>query len=51
MLAEAAIGICVVSEEGLAVCALQSADLVVPDIHAALELLEKPMRLAATLRR
>jgi len=51
MLAEAAIGICVVSEEGLAVSTLQSADVVVPDVHCALNLLEKPMRLAATLRR
>ncbi len=50
MLAEAALGICVFSREGAATAALQSADLVVPDILSALELLEKPLRLIATLR-
>jgi soluble P-type ATPase len=30
---------------------LLTADLVVPDIHAALELLEHPMRLVSSLRR
>jgi P-type E1-E2 ATPase len=51
MLKEAAIGICIASPEGLAVDALLASDLVVPDIHAALALLEKPMRLVASLRR
>ncbi|MEN4011964.1 MAG: ATPase P [Chloroflexota bacterium] len=50
MLAEAALGICIVSREGTATSALLSADLVVPDIISALELLEKPLRLIATLR-
>jgi P-type E1-E2 ATPase len=51
MLKEAAIGICVGSAEGLAVEALLAADLVVPDILAALALWEHPMRLVASLRR
>jgi P-type E1-E2 ATPase len=51
MLAEAAIGVAVMSPEGLAVETLTAADLVVPDVHAALALLEQPMRLVASLRR
>jgi P-type E1-E2 ATPase len=51
MLAAAAIGIAVMSEEGLAVEALQKADLVTRDIYDALNLLEFPTRLIATLRR
>jgi soluble P-type ATPase len=51
MLREAAIGIALLSPEGLAVSALMAADLVVPDIYTALELLEKPLRLVATLRK
>lgn len=50
MLAEAALGICVLSREGTFVKTLQAADIVVPDILSALELLEKPLRLIATLR-
>jgi len=50
MLKEAALGICVLSVEGVAVEALLSADLVVPTIQAAFELLEKPLRIVATLR-
>jgi soluble P-type ATPase len=50
MLKEAALGICVFSQEGAAVSALAAADIVVPDIHAALELIEKPLRIVATLR-
>ncbi len=50
MLAEAALGICVFSREGTAMPTLLAADLVVPDILSALELLEKPLRLIATLR-
>jgi P-type E1-E2 ATPase len=50
MLKEAAIGICVISQEGTAVETLLAADLVVPDILSAFELLEKPLRLLATLR-
>jgi P-type E1-E2 ATPase len=51
MLKVAAIGIAVLSEEGLAVEALLAADLVMPTIHDALALLEYPTRLIATLRR
>jgi P-type E1-E2 ATPase len=51
MLREAALGIAVLGGEGLAVEALLAADLVAPGIHAALELLEDPNRLIATLRR
>jgi P-type E1-E2 ATPase len=51
MLHEAALGICILSREGVAVETLQAADLLVPDIFAALELLEKPLRLVASLRR
>jgi P-type E1-E2 ATPase len=51
MLKEAALGICVLSSEGVAVEALLAADLVAPDIFSALELLEKPIRIVATLRR
>ncbi|MCK5054409.1 MAG: hypothetical protein KAR65_09025 [Anaerolineales bacterium] len=51
MLREAAIGIAVASVEGLAIESLTSADVVVPDINAAFELLEHPARLIATLRR
>jgi len=51
MLKTAAIGICVLSREGAAVETLLSADLVVPDIFTALELLEKPLRLVASLRK
>jgi len=51
MLREAALGIALLGDEGLAVEALLAADLVVPGIHAALGLLEDPSRLIATLRR
>jgi P-type E1-E2 ATPase len=51
MLACAGLGIAVLGREGLAVAALQAADLVVPDVTAALDLLLHPKRLIATLRR
>jgi soluble P-type ATPase len=51
MMREAVIGICILSPEGLASETLQAADLVLPDILSALSLLEKPMRLVASLRR
>jgi P-type E1-E2 ATPase len=51
MLACARIGICVLSKEGTATEALLAADLVVPDIYSALELIENPLRLVATLRK
>ena len=51
MLKTAALGICVMSQEGVAVETLVSADLVVPDIFAALDLLDKPVRIVASLRK
>lgn len=51
MLRAAAIGICVLSREGASTDSLLAADLVAPDILSALELLEKPLRLIATLRK
>lgn len=51
MLKEAAIGICVFSEEGTSIDAIMSSDLVVKDGLTALKLVQNPMRLVATLRR
>jgi P-type E1-E2 ATPase len=51
MLSAAAIGICILSAEGTAAEALRSADVLVSNIYNALELLEKPVRLVATLRK
>jgi len=51
MLKTAALGICVLSNEGTAVETLMAADLVVPNILTALELLEKPLRIVASLRK
>lgn len=51
MLREAALGVCVLGREGASAAALMNADLVVPDIFAAFELFEKPMRIVATLRK
>ena len=51
MLKSAALGICILSPEGTAVETLLAADLVVPDIFTALSLLEKPLRLVASLRK
>ena len=51
MLKNARIGICILSPEGTAVETLLAADLVVSNINNALELLEKPLRLVASLRK
>ena len=51
MLKAAALGICVMSPEGIAVETLLAADILVPDILAAFDLLDKPLRLVATLRK
>jgi soluble P-type ATPase len=51
MLAEAALGVAVVSGEGASVSAVQAADVVVTHVLAALDLLINPLRLKATLRR
>jgi soluble P-type ATPase len=50
ILKEAAIGIAVLGDEGVSVSAMKSADIVVRNIHDALELFLKPKRLLATLR-
>ena len=50
MLKEAALGIAVILEEGAAAATLSTADVVCTNIVSALELLENPMRLIATLR-
>lgn len=51
MLERAALGIAVLGPEGLALPCLQAADVLAPDIVAALDLLLFPRRLVATLRR
>jgi P-type E1-E2 ATPase len=51
MLAAANLGICVMSMEGVAKETLLASDLITPTILSALELLEKPMRIIASLRR
>jgi P-type E1-E2 ATPase len=51
MLAEASLGICVLSQEGIAKESLLASDLIVPNIIAAFELVEKPLRIIASLRR
>jgi len=50
MLKASALGIAVIQEEGTAIEALHSADVVCNGILAALDLLTHPLRLAATLR-
>ena len=50
MLEAAALGIAVVQRECASADALKAADVIAPDIVAALELLTHPLRLAATLR-
>ncbi len=50
MLREAAIGIGILSIEGIARDTLLAADILVPDIYTAFDLLEKPLRLIASLR-
>jgi soluble P-type ATPase len=51
MLKASALGICVMSREGVAVETLLGADILVPDIFAALDLLDNPLRLIASLRK
>lgn len=50
MLQEAGLGIAVAQAEGAAVQAVLVADVLAPDILAALDLLTRPLRLVATLR-
>ena len=51
MLKESAIGICVLGKEGASREAMMASNLTVPTINYALDLLLKPNRLRATLRR
>jgi len=51
MLKAAALGVCVMSREGVAIEALLAADLLMPDIFAALDLFEQPLRIVASLRK
>jgi P-type E1-E2 ATPase len=51
MFRAARLAIAIPGPEGLAAAALREADVVVPDIGAALDLLLQPKRLVATLRR
>jgi soluble P-type ATPase len=50
MLRSAALGIAVIQKEGAAYTAICAADLVMPGIIEALELLHNPLRLVASLR-
>jgi P-type E1-E2 ATPase len=51
MLKAATIGICVLSAEGTATETLLAADILVPDITTAFDLVENPLRMVATLRK
>jgi P-type E1-E2 ATPase len=50
MLRRAALGIAVLGPEGLATVCANAADIIAPNIEAALDLLLRPRRLVATLR-
>ncbi len=51
MLGIAALGICVMSAEGAATETLLASDIVVPNIFTAFDLLDKPLRILASLRK
>ncbi len=51
MLEAAGLGVCILSAEGTALATLLASDLIVPDIFSALELLDKPLRIVASLRK
>jgi soluble P-type ATPase len=51
MLRIAALGICVLSPEGTAVETLLGSDLLASNIFEALDILDKPLRIVATLRK
>lgn len=51
MLKQAALGICVMSQEGVSTETLLAADLVMPSITVALELFDRPLRIIASLRK
>lgn len=51
MLAEAFLGIAILSPEGLSNESMKSAKIIMPDIFSAFTLLENPQRIVATLRK
>jgi len=51
MLQSAALSICIMSVEGLALDALHASQLLLPDILSALDLFDNPLRLIASLRK
>lgn len=51
MLKTAGLVICILSKEGCAASALLNSDIIAPDIFTALDLLNHPLRIAATLRK
>ena len=51
MLKEAVIGICLLSQEGTSLDTILAADIIVPDVIAAINLLLNPIRLIASLRK
>lgn len=51
MLKAAALGICIMSAEGAATETLLASDIVVPNIFTAFDLLDKPLRILASLRK
>jgi P-type E1-E2 ATPase len=51
MLAEAFLGIAILSPEGLSSEAMKSAKIIMPDIFSAFGLLENPQRIVASLRK
>ena len=50
MLKKCSLGLAVIQDEGAAISAIFAADIVLPDIMTALDLLVAPLRLIATLR-
>ena len=50
MLKAAALGFCILSQVGVSRTALMTADLIVPDIFVAFDLLNKPLRIVASLQ-
>jgi soluble P-type ATPase len=51
MLKNAILGIGILSSEGIAKETLLAADIIATDIYTALELIDKPLRIVATLRK
>ena len=51
MLKEAAIGICLLSQEGTSLDTILAADIIVPDVLTAINLILNPTRLVASLRK